>query len=99
MRRSPRFEVDWVGSLRGSDGIRPVRIFEVSEGGAVVQTPQTLELGQELTLVFEQIPMQPQVLVTVSRRATLGFVVEGEIPPSVMNAAAPPASSVRRMAG
>ena len=99
MRRSPRFEVDWVGSLRGSDGIRPVRIFEVSEGGAVVQTPQTLELGQELTLVFEQIAMQPQVLVTVSRRATLGFVVEGEIPPSVMNAAAPPASSVRRMAG
>jgi hypothetical protein len=99
MRRSPRFEVDWVGSLRGSDGIRPVRIFEVSEGGAVVQTPQTLELGQELTLVFEQIPMQPQVLVTVSRRATLGFVVEGEMPPSVMNAAAPPASSVRRMAG
>lgn len=99
MRRSPRFEVDWVGSLRGPDGIRPVRIFEVSEGGAVVQTPQSLEIGQELTLVFEQIPMQPQVLVKVSRRATLGFVVEGEIPPAVMNAAAPPATNVRRMAG
>src|SRR5205807_1052734 len=51
MRRSNRYETDWVGSLRGPDGIRPVRIFEVSEGGAVVQTPLSLELGQEMTLV------------------------------------------------
>jgi hypothetical protein len=99
MRRSPRFEVDWLGSLRGPGGIRPVRIFEVSEGGAVVQTPQTLELGVEMTLVFEQIPMQPQVVVKVTRRATLGFVVEGEIPIAVMNAAAPAATPVRRAAG
>ena len=99
MRRSPRFEVDWMGSLLGGEGIRPVRIFEVSEGGAVVQTSQELQIGEELTLVFEQIPMQPQVAVKVSRRATLGFVVEGEIPPAVMNVAAPPATSVRRMAG
>ena len=41
MRRSPRFEVDWMGSLHGVDGIRPVRIFEVAEGGAVVQTPRS----------------------------------------------------------
>jgi len=99
MRRSPRFEVDWLGSLRGPGGIRPVRIFEVSEGGAVVQTPQTLDLGVEMTLVFEQIPMQPQVTVKVTRRATLGFVVEGEIPIAVMNAAAPAATPVRRAAG
>jgi len=99
MRRSPRFEVDWLGSLLGPEGIRPVRIFEVAEGGAVVQTPEELRIGEELTLVFEQIPMQPQVPVKVSRRATLGFVVEGEIPPTVMNVAAPPATAVRRMAG
>jgi hypothetical protein len=99
MRRSPRFEVDWMGSLHGPEGIRPVRIFEVSEGGAVVQTPEELRIGDELTLVFEQIPMQPQVPVKVSRRATLGFVVEGEIPAAVMNVAAPPATAVRRMAG
>jgi flagellar biosynthesis protein FlhG len=99
MRRSPRFEIDWLGSLRGPGGIRPVRIFEVSEGGAIVQTPQSLDLGQEMTLVFEQIPMQPQVTVKVTRRATMGFVVEGEMPPAVMNAAAPVATPVRRMAG
>ena len=99
MRRSPRFEVDWMGSLLGPEGIRPVRIFEVAEGGAVVQTSEELHIGEELTLVFEQIPMQPQVVVKVSRRATLGFVVEGEIPPTVMNVAAPPATAVRRMAG
>jgi len=99
MRRSPRFEVDWLGSLLGPEGIRPVRIFEVAEGGAVVQTPEELHVGDELTLVFEQIPMQPQVPVKVSRRATLGFVVEGEIPAAVMNVAAPPATAVRRMAG
>jgi flagellar biosynthesis protein FlhG len=99
MRRSPRFEVDWLGSLHGPEGIRPVRIFEVAEGGAVVQTPEELRIGAELTLVFEQIPMQPQVSVKVSRRATLGFVVEGEIPAAVMNVAAPPATAVRRMAG
>lgn len=99
MRRSPRFEVDWMGSLHGPEGISPVRIFEVAEGGAVVQTPEELRIGAELTLVFEQIPMQPQVSVKVSRRATLGFVVEGEIPAAVMNVAAPPATAVRRMAG
>lgn len=98
MRRSNRYETDWVGSLRGPDGIRPVRIFEISEGGAVVQTPVSLELGQEMTLVFEQIPMQPQVSVKVSRRATLGFVVEGDIPVAVMTAATPP-SPARRLAG
>jgi len=99
IRRSPRFEVDWLGSLRGPGGIRPVRIFEVSEGGAVVQTPQSLDVGTEMTLVFEQIPMQPQVPVKVTRRTTLGFVVEGEIPVGVMNAAAPAATPVRRAAG
>ena len=97
MRRSQRHEVDWMGSLRGADGIRPVRIFEVSDDAAVVQTAQTLEIGQELTLVFEQVPMQPQTPVRVMRRATLGFVVEGKMPPAVVTAASPPAA--RRMAG
>jgi hypothetical protein len=98
MRRSPRVEVDWMGSLRGPDGIRPVRIFEVSDGGAIVETAQSLELGQELTLVFEQIPMQPQTRVKVIRRAANGFVVEGEIPPAV-TAAAAPGPGARRSAG
>ncbi len=99
MRRSQRVEVDWMGSLRDSDGVRPVRIFEVSDGGAVVQTAQSLELGQELTLVFEQIPMQPQARVKVIRRATMGFVVEGQIPPVVTAAATPGAAGARRLAG
>jgi flagellar biosynthesis protein FlhG len=98
MRQSPRVEVDWMGSLRDSDGVRPVKIFEVSGGGAVVQTAQSLELGQELTLVFEHIPMQPQVPVKVIRRATMGFVVEGEMPPAVTNMAVP-AAGPRRVAG
>ena len=98
IRHSARFETDWIGSLRGTDGIRPVRIFEISEGGAVVQTSHSLEVGQELTLVFEQVPMQPQVAVKVSRRATLGFVVEGQMPPTVITAATPP-NAARRLAG
>jgi len=98
IRHSARYETDWVGSLRDADGIRPVRIFEVSEGGAVVQTPLPLEIGQELTLAFEQIAMQPQVAVKVSRRATLGFVVEGHMPAAVMAAATPP-QPARRLAG
>lgn len=99
MRRSPRVEVDWMGSLRASDGIRPVRIFEVSDGGAIVETAQSLEIGQELTLVFEQVLNQPQTRVTVKRRSTNGFVVEGDIPPAVMAAATLPGANVRRMAG
>jgi flagellar biosynthesis protein FlhG len=99
MRRSPRVEVDWMGSLRASDGIRPVRIFEVSDGGAIVETAQSLEIGQELTLVFEQVLSQPQTRVTVKRRSTNGFVVEGDIPPAVMAAATLPGAAVRRMAG
>jgi flagellar biosynthesis protein FlhG len=97
MRRSARVEVDWTGSLRDGMGVRPVRILEVSDGGAVVQLAQSLDLGQELTLVFEQIPMQPQAHVKVIRRAVTGFVLEGDIPP-VVTAAAAPTGGVRRLA-
>jgi flagellar biosynthesis protein FlhG len=99
VRKSPRFGVDWMGSLRGgADGTRPVRIFEVSHGGAIVESPQPLELGQELTLVFEQVPTQPQAPVKVSRRTPNGFVVEGDIPELVTIAAAAPTPE-RRVAG
>jgi flagellar biosynthesis protein FlhG len=98
MRRSARVEVDWTGSLRDGAGVRPVRILEISDGGAVVQTAQSLDLGQDLTLVFEQIPAQPQTRVKVIRRSAMGFVLEGEIPPNV-TAAAAPAPAPRRLAG
>jgi flagellar biosynthesis protein FlhG len=99
MRRSERVEVDWTGSLRDSAGVRPVRIVEISDGGAVVQTAQSLELGQDLTLVFEQLATQPQARVKVIRRSAVGFVVEGAIPPAVTAAAAPTAAAPRRLAG
>lgn len=101
MRKSQRYDVDWAGSLRGSDGIRPVRIFEISDGGAVVQIAQSLDLGQEMMLVFEQIATQPQARVKVIRRATMGFVVEGDIPPGVTAAAAAgtAGAGARRLAG
>lgn len=102
MRRSARVDVDWTGSLRDSSGVRPVRILEISDGGAVVQTAQSLELGQELTLVFEQIATQPQARVKVIRRAAMGFVLEGDIPAPVTAAAyATPVAgpSARRVAG
>jgi hypothetical protein len=101
-RKSPRFEVDWMGSLRGPDGIRAVRILEVSDGGAVVQSLQSLDIGQELTLVFEQVPAQPHAIVRVSRRTALGYVVEGVMPALVTSsAAAPPRAPApdRRLAG
>ncbi len=98
MRRSARVEVDWTGSLRDGSGVRPVHIVEISDGGAVVQTAQSLELGQDLTLVFEQIPTQPQARVKVIRRSATGFVLEGEIPLTV-TAAAAPAQAPRRLAG
>jgi hypothetical protein len=92
-------EVDWTGSLRDSAGVRPVRIVEISDGGAVVQTAQSLELGQDLTLVFEQLAGQPQARVKVIRRSAVGFVLEGAIPPAVTAAAAPTAAAPRRLAG
>jgi len=101
MRRSARVDVDWTGSLRDSSGVRPVRILEISDGGAVVQTAQSLELGQELTLVFEQIATQPQARVKVIRRAAMGFVLEGDIPAPVTAAAyaaSVAAPSARRVA-
>ena len=64
----------------------------------MVQTAQSLELGQDLTLVFEQIPTQPQARVKVIRRSATGFVLEGEIPLTV-TAAAAPAQAPRRLAG
>jgi len=100
MRKSPRIDVDWTGSLRDAAGaLRPVRIFEVSEGGAVVQPAQPLDLGEELTLVFDSVTGRPEAPVRVCRPTTLGFAVEGHIPATVTAAAAArPASAAPRLA-
>ena len=93
MRKGQRHEVDWMGSLRDESGIRPVRIFEVAEGGAVVQSAHPLDIGQEMVLVFEQVALQPQVPVKVTRKTALGFVVEGAIPDTVTGLADSPGAA------
>jgi len=81
MRRSPRFEVDWYGTLRLSTDTRAtaVRIFEISEIGAAVETVASMDEGTGGELRLDQVRGAPTLPVRVQRlhpglnRAGLSF--------------------------
>ena len=66
MRRHPRFPVDWHARYRYADGRETdVRVSEVSEVGASIQTIPPLAPGDRGWLAFPQIAGRPEIEVTV----------------------------------
>jgi flagellar biosynthesis protein FlhG len=66
MRRHPRHPVDWYAlyvSVAGRE--TPVRVFEVSQVGASIESLPGFDVGETGRLIFSQIAGQPAVSVTV----------------------------------
>ena len=78
-RKHPRFPVDWAATLELPDGVTDVRVLDVSEAGAAIETTLRLRAGDEAVLHFYQLEGQPAVPVVVKNvvprlgRVGLGF--------------------------
>lgn len=78
-RKHTRYPVDWAGSLELPTEVTAVRVRDVSESGAAVETALRLRVGDTGVLHLDQIPGQPRVAVVVksvvpaSNRVGLAF--------------------------
>jgi hypothetical protein len=94
VRRHRRMVVDWTAELQGHDG--PVKVHEVSLGGALIDLPQALSVGDRCELCFGDLPERPSLPVVVrhvrenDRLAGVQFLIEGDLPEQVVAAASRP---------
>jgi len=84
-RKYPRFVVDWAATLElGLSGPNAVRVRDISESGAAIETTLHLRAGDRGRLHFYQLDGQPMLEVVVRNvvptlsRAGVGFVDGGE---------------------
>ncbi len=64
-RKHPRFVVDWAATLLTPEGPNAVRVRDLSESGAAIETTLKLGVGDRGALCFYQLPGQPSVEVVV----------------------------------
>ena len=98
-RKHLRRAVDWKAVVQSAGGEAAVRVVEVSAGGLALESGARFEVGERLTVMFEQLPDRPTVAVTVTRRIPRGYAVEGEMPSVVAQAASAGGSDGNRLAG
>jgi MinD-like ATPase involved in chromosome partitioning or flagellar assembly len=65
VRKHPRFPVDWAASLALPGGTTEVRVLDVSEAGAAIETTLSLRAGDTAVLHLDQIEGQPALAVVV----------------------------------
>ena len=100
-RKHQRYTVDWLATLRNDTVVAAGRVFDISAASIAIECSEPFEVGQWLTLVFDQLPQRPTMSVTVIRQIARGFVLGGESPAPVLAAAsaANRPSSGERLAG
>jgi flagellar biosynthesis protein FlhG len=82
-RKHPRFAVDWAATLELPDGVTDVRVLDVSETGAAIETTLHLRDGDTAVLHLFQLEGQPAVPVVVKNvvprlgRVGLAFSIGG----------------------
>jgi len=82
-RKHTRYPVDWAGSLELATEVTAIRVRDVSESGAAIETALRLRVGDTGVLHLDQIGGQPSVAVVVksilpaSNRVGLAFVEKG----------------------
>ena len=92
-RKHPRFMVDWAATLEHGGEPNAVRVRDVSESGAAVETTLQLRIGDRAALHFYQLDDQLSVEVEVRNvvaslnRVGLGFIGRGEAVARVVRAA------------
>ena len=83
-RQYARHSVDWAASLDLGTTVTSVRVRDVSESGAGVETSLQLRVGDKGVLRLDQLPGQPALAVAVknvmpaTRRVGLGFATPGD---------------------
>ncbi len=98
-RKNPRFIVDWAATLVTAEGPNAVRVCDVSESGAAIETTLKLGVGDGGALCFYQLDGQPTAHVVVRNvvpgmnRIGLAFVAAGDIPARLARAARDRASA------
>lgn len=64
-RKHPRFPVDWAAMLELANGATDVRVLDVSEAGAAIETTLRLRAGDTCVLRLYQLEGQPAVPAVV----------------------------------
>jgi hypothetical protein len=84
-RKHTRYPVDWAATLELTSGATAVRVRDVSESGAAVETTMKLAVGDTAVLHLDQLPGRlavPMIVKNVvpnSRRVGLGFAQKGRL--------------------
>jgi flagellar biosynthesis protein FlhG len=86
-RKHQRYAVDWLATLRNDTVVAAVRVYDISAASLALECSEPFEVGQWLTLVFDQLPQRPSMSVTVLRQIARGFVLGGECPAAILAAA------------
>jgi flagellar biosynthesis protein FlhG len=92
-RKHTRYQVDWAATLELPSGATAVRVRDVSESGAAIETTVKLGVGDTATLHLDQLPGHPAVPVIVknavptSRRVGLGFAQKSRLTARLVAAA------------
>jgi flagellar biosynthesis protein FlhG len=98
-RKHERYAVDWMASLRNDSVVAAIRVFDISAASVAIECNEGFEIGQQLTLVFDQLPQRPTVNATVMRSIPRGFVLEGDVPSAVIFSAKASRPAGARLAG
>ncbi len=92
-RKHPRFVIDWAATLATDEGPNAVRVRDLSESGAAVETTLKLGVGDRGALCFYQLPGQPSIEVVVRNvvpglnRLGLAFIDGGDVAAELARAA------------
>jgi MinD-like ATPase involved in chromosome partitioning or flagellar assembly len=92
-RKHTRYAVDWAGTLEMEGVVTAVRVRDLSESGAAVETSLRLRVGDTGILYLYQIAGQPRVPVVVknvvptSNRVGFGFAEKGRVTARLVAAA------------
>jgi len=92
-RKHTRYPVDWAGTLELEGVVTAIRVRDVSESGAAVETSLRLRVGDTGILHLDQMAGQPRVAVVVknvvptSNRVGLGFAERGRVTARLVAAA------------
>ncbi|HEX3694362.1 MAG TPA: P-loop NTPase [Polyangia bacterium] len=101
-RKHLRHAVDWKVTVKTAGGDVPVRVVEISAGGLALESGARFEIGEQMTVVFDNLPDHATAVVTVARRIPRGYAVEGVMPAPVAALASSgdvSSSSTNRLAG
>ena len=92
-RKHTRYPVDWAATLELPSGVTAVRVRDISESGAGIETATRLCIGDVGVLHLDQLRGHPSApvlvknLVSMSNRVGLAFTERGRIPTRLVAAA------------